>query len=588
MPSRGEIKSEKILVKDIFSRMWFRIPEYQRPYVWGREEIDDLLDDLTFAMAEKPDFEYFLGSFVFQSKPADGDAQTFDENDLLDGQQRMATLLMLFGVIRDLAKDPQAKKDCQECIYQQASQYRKIPERTRLVFAIREEIQQFINKFIKADGGTQCESDIAKLAERDDSLSVRNMAKAVLELRRFFRENQDIKVEDLLHFLLNKVLLIYVSTEDLEDAFRLFTILNDRGIPLRNSDILKSMNLGALDKNEDKVKYAKMWEEAEGELGDDFDRFLNHVRTILVKDKARQSLLQEFEDKIYAPKEKDKATGQKKPVLLKKGRETFELIERYLGHYRTLLGGQNYDEFKRFAFDNLIKMMLTGLPATDWIPPLLRYFDKFKYARLLEFLQRLDNKFSADLICQLTPTDRIAAMNKVIQAIDDAATIDGLFASGCFDIDAAGCARVLDGPVYGRRFAKYLLLKLDYLYQNHDLRMHFETLSVEHVLPQNPADDSQWVADFTESERAEWTDKLGNLVLITQRKNSSQGRLDYAEKKKRYFDKCIDTCPNSLRVLQYPTWTPADLKGNHRTVRLKLHQHYGIPEPIEAAKEAGV
>ncbi len=133
MPSRGEIKSEKILVKDIFSRMWFRVPEYQRPYVWGREEISDLLDDLTFAMTEKPDFEYFLGSLVFQSKPAAPDSgQEFDENDLLQ-------------------------------------------------------------------------------------------------------------------FLLNKVLIIYVSTEDLEDAFRLFMILNDRGIPLRNSDILKSMNLGALE-----------------------------------------------------------------------------------------------------------------------------------------------------------------------------------------------------------------------------------------------------------------------------------------------------------------------------------------------------
>jgi len=109
-----------------------------------------------------------------------------------------------------------------------------------------------------------------------------------------------------------------VSTEDLEDAFRLFTILNNRGIPLRNSDILKSMNLGALTTQAEKVRYAKMWEEAEGELGDDFDRFLNHVRTVLVKDKARLSLLQEFEDKIYEPKERDKATGQKKPVLLRK------------------------------------------------------------------------------------------------------------------------------------------------------------------------------------------------------------------------------------------------------------------------------
>ena len=93
--------------------------------------------------------------------------------------------------------------------------------------------------------------------------------------------------------------MIYVATEDLEDAFRLFMILNDRGIPLRNSDILKSTNLGALDNEVDKIKYAKIWEQAEGELGDDFDRFLNHIRTILVKEKARLSLLKEFEDKIY-------------------------------------------------------------------------------------------------------------------------------------------------------------------------------------------------------------------------------------------------------------------------------------------------
>jgi uncharacterized protein with ParB-like and HNH nuclease domain len=60
-----------------------------------------------------------------------------------------------------------------------------------------------------------------------------------------------------------------VATQDLDDAFRLFTILNDRGVPLRNSDILKSLNLGALEKDSDKTKYAKLWEEAESELGDE-------------------------------------------------------------------------------------------------------------------------------------------------------------------------------------------------------------------------------------------------------------------------------------------------------------------------------
>ena len=345
MPSRGEIKSEKILVKDIFSNMWFRIPEYQRPYVWGADEIGELLDDLKFALTEKPDFEYFLGSFVFQSKVAQPEkGQEFDENDLLDGQQRMTTLLLLFAVIRDLASDPDAKDDCQRCIYQKASKYKKIPERTRLVFGIREAVQIFIESFIKNEGGTELSDELAKLGKKNEDVSVQNIAKTVMAIRKFFQNSLSPSPEDLLQFLLNKVLLIYVSTEDLEDAFRLFMILNDRGIPLRNSDILKSMNLGALEAPAEKVKYAKLWEEAEGELGDDFDRFLSHVRTILVKDKARLNLLQEYEDKIYDPKEKDKATGQKKPVLLKKGRETFQLTERYLNHYRTILGGQNYDE----------------------------------------------------------------------------------------------------------------------------------------------------------------------------------------------------------------------------------------------------
>lgn len=575
MPSRGEIKSDKLLVKDIFSHMWFRIPEYQRPYVWGADEVGELLDDLTFAMNEKPDFEYFLGSFVFQSKAADPEkGQEFDENDLLDGQQRMATLLMLFAVLRDLAQDSKAKKDCQESIYQEASQYRRVPERTRLVFAIREAVQNFIDAYIKTENGTAREDELVKISSNGDDLSVQNMARAVVEMRRFFRDNSTITPEHLLQFLLNRVLLIYVSTEDLEDAFRLFMILNNRGIPLRNSDILKSMNLGALTTQSEKTKYAKMWEEAEGELGDDFDRFLNHVRTVLVKDKARLNLLQEFEDKIYDPKERDKATGQKKPVLLRKGHDTFVLIEKYLEHYRTLLGDQNYDETGNFEFDNLVKVMLTGLPATDWISPLLRYFDKFKYARLLEFLKLLDNKFSADWIGQYSPTDRIEAMNKIIRVIDEAKTADDVFTSGCFDFDSASLVRVLSGPVYGKRFARYILLKLDFLFKNHDHRMHFETLSVEHILPQTPQETSQWAMDFTPDERLEWTDKLGNLVLITRRKNSSQGRLDYKAKKTRYFEKSIDTCPNSLRVLRNDQWTPIELKENHDLVLKKLWDHY--------------
>jgi uncharacterized protein with ParB-like and HNH nuclease domain len=585
MANENEIKSEKILVKNIFSTMWFRVPEYQRPYIWSRDEVNELLDDLSFANKDKPNHEYFLGSFVFQSKKAGSqNGQEFDENDLLDGQQRMTTLLMLFACIRDLTQDPEAKKDCQALIYQQGSQYRNVPERNRLVFAIREAVQDFVVEFVRTEGGTAREADLEVCANRADDTSVQNMAKAILEIRRFFSDpDKQISPEGLLKFLLNKVLLIYVATHDLEDAFRLFTILNDRGVPLRNSDILKSLNLGPLEREPEKTRYAKLWEEAESQLGEDFDRFLNYIRTILVKEKARLGLLREFEDKIYEPKEKEKSTGQKKPALLKKGKDTFQLLERYLKHYNAVLGGENYDQTGgNFKFDNLVKVMLTGLPSTDWVPPMLRYFDKFGYAGLFEFLMKLDNKFSADWIVQLTPTDRIENMNTIIKAVEDASSTDELLVNGCFTFDSDGLRGALDAAVYGRRFTRYLLLKLDYLYSDTAHRMVFETLSVEHVLPQTPEDSSQWKRDFTDDQRNALTDILGNLVLISRTKNSSQGNLDYKLKKSNYFAKSIDTCPNSLRVLQQEKWTPVELVANHKAVVGKIHQHYGIPDQIVA------
>jgi uncharacterized protein with ParB-like and HNH nuclease domain len=581
MSNEREIKSEKILVKTIFSTMWFRIPEYQRPYIWSKDEVNELLDDLTFAEQEKADQEYFLGSFVFQAKKADpARGYEFDENDLLDGQQRMTTLLLLFACIRDLSKDQEAKADCQSCIFQKGSVYKNVPERNRIVFAIRDEVQAFVDDFIKTPGGTDREEELGAIISKQTDKSLQNMAQAVLEIRRFLKDPESgIAPEQLLQFLMNNVMLIYVATQALDDAFRLFTILNNRGVPLRNSDILKSLNLGELQTDKEKVKYAQLWEEAESSLGDDFDRFLNHIRTLLVKEKARLNVLQEFEDKIYDPNEKDKSTGQKKPALLKKGKDTFQYVERYLKHYNQLLGGGNFDDTDgSFRFDNLVRVMSIGLPSTDWVPPLLRYFDQFKYKRLLDFLVLLDNKFSADWISQYTPTDRIEQMNQIIKVIELAENPETVLADPSFAISEDAFLRAVESAVYGRRFTRYLLLKLDYLYQDHSHRMTLDMLSVEHILPQTPAEDSKWLADFSENDRDEWTDRLGNLVLISTKKNTSQGRLDFADKKTRYFSKCISTCPNSLRVLQSMKWTLTELKANHSEVLTQLASHYGISQ----------
>ena len=131
------------------------------------------------------------------------------------------------------------------------------------MFAIRQAVQDFVDEFIKADGGTSREQDLEKISTGSDDRSIPNMARAILEMRRYLTDpERPLSLEDFLKFLRNRALLIYVATEDLADAFRLFTILNDRGVPLRNSDILKSLNLGALEKDSEKTRYAKLWEEA--------------------------------------------------------------------------------------------------------------------------------------------------------------------------------------------------------------------------------------------------------------------------------------------------------------------------------------
>jgi len=587
--SNNHIDSDKIFIKHAFE-WWYRVPEYQRPYVWGTDQVNDLLEDVAYAMTTKPNGEYFLGSIVLQKRATpDASGKEYQENDLLDGHQRLTTCLMLHAVARDLTHDIKLKNTCLETIFQEENPYDGIPERFRIVFDIRDDVRDFVSRFLKPDGGTNDEAAL-KEAQNSKDASVRNMANAILEIRRYFAQPEAPKVEQFFPFFRNKVLLIYVASTQLEDAFRLFTVLNDRGMKLRNSDILKTMNLRALKEAnvspQEQKQAAQMWEEMEGELGEDFDVFLAHVRTVLVKEKARLGLLQEFEENIYAPHvfQKDTKQYKKIPPLLQQGRQTFEFIKRYRQHHQQILSGNNHALGSSWEFDNLVSLLTDAGLADFWVPPLLHYREVFGDDRVVEFLRRLENKFCGDWIARETPTARIEAMNAVLKKIDElrqqaslpkASQIETLLNSDVFNFDHAEFIKQLDtASIYGRRFARYILCKLDMIYGGPSNRLQPpKEISVEHVLPQNPSDTSQWCKDFTAEQRAEWTDRLGNLVLISRRKNVSQGRLDYADKKQRYFEKNIETFPNSLRVLKNSEWTPVTLKANHNEVIAKIRDY---------------
>ena len=574
-----KIESDKLLVKDVFSK-WFRIPEYQRPYVWDNDQVNELLDDVMQARNSNPESQYFLGSMVLRKKEKEEGSTKYEEYDLLDGQQRLTTLFLITAVIRDLtpATNTARLKTCNETIHQMANPDDNIPERLRVVFDIREQVKDFINEFVKEPNGTTKEEELKqKINNKDEDISIKNMSKAILTIREFFSNNH---IDKFFPYLRSNVLMIYVAAEELEDAFRLFTVMNSRGVKLRNSDILKAENLGKIKDNTKRMEWAKKWEETETFFGEDFDNFLSHLRTILVKQKAAVSLLKEFEDNIYNPKSYDRNTKTYSNLtpLLQKGEDTFSFIDKYKKHYDQLFEQDNYDLTNSFEIYNTLMLMQKGFEADYWIAPLLRYYDKFKTNSLLDFIKKLDNRFANDWLVGKTPTIRIENVNAIIQAIDDAKAVSDVLNSATLQLDAKDLEEVISGNIYGKRAARYVLLKLDLLYHGHTTKFEMpETISIEHILPQTPPDTSQWRKDFTDTDREEWTNKLGNLVLISRRKNSSQGNKDYIDKKATYFTGNVELFSNSVRIYnQYAKWELADLTKNHTEVLAKIKTGFNI------------
>ena len=518
-----KVEEKKIIV--LFRDFWFNIPSYQRPYVWGEDNINELLDDILYAFENDSQDTYFMGALVLQNKEN-------DEYDILDGQQRLTTLALLLATIRDNIKVEKTKKVLQDHLFQEDDETADIPSRNRFTFNIRNEVQRFFEEYIIKENGT---FNIEKALEDEqfkNNISIKNMVAVVQVIRKRLEEifGEQLSLENIsgtsllefIKFIRNKLIFAYICSDTREQAFRLFTILNNRGIPLTTADILKSLNL---DKVQDEIKrneYAKKWEELEEQYGDKFDRFLNFIRTIKLKEKARKNLLEEFEEKIYGK-------------VMNYGKESIDYI---------LKTSENYDKLINLTADfnneykNLINIMKVGFNSEDWIPPLLYYYEKFNTQGLVKFLKLLDNKFMGDWINKETPTKRLENMNKILKAIEIGENYNDILNNkNLFNFDINNFKNIINGNIFGERYCKYLLLKIEYLSLDSEVAYigNYKNISIEHVLPQNPKEDSEWRVKFSNEDREEWTNKLGNLILLTKRKNSKLSNLEFKDKKKKYI-----------------------------------------------------
>lgn len=551
---------KKILEKVFDSR--YRIPDYQRPYVWESEHVEALLTDTLEAYKENKNSQYFLGAIVLKTISE-------DEFEILDGQQRLTTIFLTLAVIRDISDDEKLIKKCREAVFQEEDTFSEKPECLRIEFDIRDDVRDFIDKYVKADGATQRLDEIKLFTKNKTAdISVRNMATAIITIQNFFQEESIIKLGEYFIYLWKKVVLICIWTEEFDDAFQLFTVLNNRGVKLSNSDLLKAINLREFKRADDRKRYTQKWHKMEKELGDYFDQFLTHVFAILTKRKAKATLLKEFEEDIYSKKR------------LNKGRGTFEFIDGLFEIYKKTFNSVINDKKEKYLATNYLRLMTSGLNTDYWKAAVLLFYKKNpNCGRFGEFIKLLDKKISADWICGLSSAKRIENFCAILREIDLTRSLDKLFTSKVFEINLRDMENILNKAVHSDKrtgYAKYLLLKLDLLYNGNDTEFLIaDEISIEHILPQNSPRDSQWRKNFCDLERTEWMDKLGNLALVTKHKNSSLSNLDYEEKKRRYFQQNIERFPNLVRILnKYDKWTPFELKQNHEDVVRKLLEAY--------------
>ena len=540
----AKIHGAEYPIRKIFSNDFnFKIPLYQRPYSWTTEEAEELFDDLISFIGPDTSVSidelspYFLGSIVLIKDENQPDAW------VVDGQQRLTTLTILLSALRHAITTPAYSSHFTDYLYQEGSVLEGTPNRYRLT--LRERDAGFFKTHVQDAG------QIAKLKEMnagqlsDARQNIR--ANAILYVDRLDKLPEEQRVR-LAQFIVKNCLLVVVSTPDLDSAYRIFTILNDRGLDLSHSDILKSEIIGRIPaKQQD--SYNDQWEDTEEELGRDaFSDLFGHIRMIYRKQKGRESVLKEFREYVVKP------VGDSKKLI-----DT--VVSPFAGAFATIHTA-SYESTAGAEQVNQRLKWLNRIDNVDWVPPAILYLARnmANTQALQRFFADLERLAAFLMICRYGINERFERYGKLLEAIEKEAD---LYAdSSPLQLSDEECRlfiKELNGDVY-RQVPKrrlYILLRLDSELSDGSATYDHGVISIEHVLPQNPPEASQWCEWFPTPElRDRWVHRLGNLLLLNHRKNSSASNYDFEKKKTAYFAKGgVSPFPLTTQAIGESEWT---------------------------------
>lgn len=272
------------------------IPDYQRSYSWGEIEVAELWADLQKAQKSNSR-EYFLGSVVTTASPG------ASRQLVIDGQQRLATIALLFAAMRDILRervDERASDVERDFLGRKDMKTRKIlPNLT-----LNADDNQFYLGLIRGEEPQASRESHSKLENAYKILHARE-CQLIEDLP---ADSWQDPLMELLEFVRYSAKIIDVHVPDENRSFVIFETLNDRGLNLNTADLLKNHLFGTAGKNYlEETK--RRWSEMVGALGSDdrdgeiHDKFLRHFWSSKTGTARAKALFSEIRDTVKEPEE---------------------------------------------------------------------------------------------------------------------------------------------------------------------------------------------------------------------------------------------------------------------------------------------
>lgn len=582
----------------------YRIPAYQRPYSWqavGKSERDNqvvhMWEDLSsfFEDNRENNKEYFLGSMVIVE-----DTEKLRTFEVIDGQQRLTTLLLLFAAMRCFLRevermpgglpDGSTERTWLGRSIQKLESFLYNEGGPSMLAALKLKVERTlgVNFNQVLESAVACESDIVGIDKQDKkhreiaARYFKNRDYFLTSLRRDFLPagggQLDLhKFDEFFAFLRTRVALVLIKTSDFSTAYRIFEILNNRGLPLSNLDLLRNFVLEQL--TEAKVpKPDECWERLESvyTFTEDFiGRWTESVN-------AAQPQASSFNDakRLFEEGYQDSPTEKKIHIFyrdLEQNLLFYNLIieedERIedVGICRAvsfikLLGNE------RYSYDLLLALFRSRRYEGGADPKIKAFLRVYRaYALYVVLLGR----FSSPKIYE------------AIRALNEGRTADATRVFELGDKEKAALASFFDGKIEKNDHAKLLLAAYVWRTEEEDpdvvkQALVYEKSTLEHILPQEPAPGTNWLTDFTEQFRDDFTYRLGNMTLLTQAKNSANRNFDFSKKRAVYAKSKL---PLTVTLGEHATMTEQVIKDRHEKLVSALREIFLSAEQGLAAAD---